>query len=75
MFLVIDIGNTNTVFAIYERSKPKFKLLKCFRISSDLKRTQDEYYLIINQCFKINDYDLKKIIRCCNCFSSTRNIY
>ena len=62
MFLVIDIGNTNTVLAIYEHFKSEFKLLKCFRISSDLKRTPDEYSLIVNQCFKINNYDLKKLL-------------
>ena len=37
MFLVIDIGNTNTVFAIYEQLKSGFQLLKSFRIYSDLK--------------------------------------
>ena len=61
MFLVIDIGNTNTVFAIYERLKSGFELLKSFRISSDLKRTPDEYSLIINQSFKFDNYNLKKI--------------
>ena len=49
MFLVIDIGNTNTVFAIYQSFKSNFKLLKSFRISSDTKRTPDEYSFIINQ--------------------------
>ena len=62
MFLVIDIGNTNTVFAIYQSFKSEFQLLKSFRISSDLKRTPDEYSLIINQCFKINDYDPNKLV-------------
>ena len=61
MFLVIDIGNTNMVFAIYERSKSEFQLLKSFRISSNLKRTPDEYSLIINQCFKLYDYHLKQL--------------
>ena len=61
MFLVIDIGNTNTVFAIYERLQSGFELLKSFRISSDLKRTPDEYSLLINQSFKFDNYNLKKI--------------
>ena len=61
MFLVIDIGNTNTVFAIYERLKSGFQLLKSFRIYSDIKRTPDEYSLIINQSFKFNNYNLKNI--------------
>ena len=61
MFLVIDIGNTNTIFAIYERLEFEFQLLKSFRIFSDQKRTPDEYSLIINQSFKFNNYDLKNI--------------
>ena len=61
MFLVIDIGNTNTVFAIYERLKSEFQLIRSFRIYSDLKRTPDEYSLIINQSFKFNNYNLKNI--------------
>ena len=61
MFLVIDIGNTNTVFAIYEQLKSGFLLAKSFRIYSDLKRTPDEYSLIINQSFKSNNYNLKNI--------------
>ena len=61
MFLVIDIGNTNTVFAIYKRFKYDVQLLKSFRISSDFKRTPDEYSLIINQSFKFNNYNLKNI--------------
>ena len=61
MFLVIDIGNTNTVFAIYERLKSGFQLLKSFRIYSNLRRTPDEYSLIINQSFKFNNYNLKNI--------------
>ena len=61
MFLVIDIGNTNTVFAIYEKLKSGFQLLKSFRIYSNLKRTPDEYSLIINQSFKLNNYNLKNI--------------
>ena len=62
MFLVIDIGNTNTVFAIYQSFKSNFKLLKSFRISSDTKRTPDEYSFLINQSFKMNDYDLNKLL-------------
>ena len=61
MFLVIDIGNTNTVFAIYQNFKLEFQLLKLIRISSNVKRTPDEYSFIINQFFKINNYDLNKL--------------
>ena len=61
MFLVIDIGNTNTVFAIYQSFKAKFQLLKSFRISSNSNRTSDEYLFIINQCFKISNYNINKL--------------
>ena len=61
MFLVVDIGNTNIVFAIYQKFKSEFQLLKSFRISSNLYRTPDEYSFIINNCFKINDYDFNKL--------------
>jgi len=61
MFLVIDIGNTNTIFSIYQSFKSEFQLLKSFRISSNLKRTSDEYSLIINQCFGMNNYDINKL--------------
>jgi len=61
MFLVIDIGNTNTVFAIYQNFKSEFQLLKSFRISTNLDRTSDEYSFIISQCFEISDYDINKL--------------
>lgn len=38
MFLAIDIGNTHTVFGIYQKSK----LLSDWRITSTLQRTEDE---------------------------------
>ena len=62
MFLVIDIGNTNTVFAIYQSLKSDFQLLKSYRIFSDIKRTPDEYSLIINQCLRFNNYDINKLL-------------
>ncbi len=39
MIICIDIGNTNIKYAIYDGDKLKFS----FRVSTDLKRTSDEY--------------------------------
>lgn len=39
MLLVIDIGNTNTSLGVYEEDE----LIHTFSLSSDIKKTQDEY--------------------------------
>lgn len=39
MVICIDIGNTNIKYAIYDKDDLKFS----FRVSTDLKRTSDEY--------------------------------
>ena len=39
MIICIDIGNTNIKYAIYDKDQLKFS----FRVSTDLKRTSDEY--------------------------------
>ena len=39
MLLVIDIGNTNTSLGIFNEDK----LINTFRLSSDIKKTEDEY--------------------------------
>lgn len=39
MIICIDIGNTNIKYAIYDKDELKFS----FRVSTDLKRTSDEY--------------------------------
>ena len=39
MLLVIDIGNTNTSLGVFEKDK----LINKFSLSSDTKKTQDEY--------------------------------
>lgn len=41
MLLVIDIGNTNTSIGIFEKDKDK--PIYTFRLSSDIKKTEDEY--------------------------------
>ena len=39
MIICIDIGNTNIKYAVYEQDELKVS----FRVSTDFKRTSDEY--------------------------------
>ncbi len=64
MFLVIDVGNTNIVFAICIHYKNKLKILHKFRIKTDVNRTSDEYSYINNYFFtskKLSISDLKGV--------------
>ncbi len=56
---VLDIGNTNIVAGVYEKD-----LLKCtIRISSDLNKTADEYFVLIDCICKKYEIDLNKICK------------
>ena len=57
MYLIIDIGNTNIVFAVYENKK----ILKKWRIATLVNRTKDEYYLWMKQSIT-SYYSIKEII-------------
>ena len=57
MLLVIDVGNTNIVFGLYNGKE----LLYDWRISSDINRTSDEYGLLFDQIFKYNNIELTDI--------------
>lgn len=48
MLLVIDVGNTNIVFGVYEKDV----LLYDWRIATEKNRTSDEYGLLFEQIFK-----------------------
>ena len=54
MYLVVDIGNTNIVFALLIDNLVKYK----WRVATDINRTSDEYYIwlssILKKSFKIN---------------------
>lgn len=43
MLLVVDIGNTNTSIGIFDKDN----LVKTFSVSSDIKRTEDEYGIML----------------------------
>ncbi len=47
MLLCVDIGNSNINFGLFNGSCDD--MVCCFSISSAVKRTSDEYFLIINQ--------------------------
>ena len=51
MLLVIDVGNTNVVFAVFGGEK----LLGQWRISTDAKRTSDEYGVWLTQVLEHSD--------------------
>lgn len=57
MILVIDVGNTNIVFGIYEGEN----LLYDWRIASLKDRTSDEYGLLFNQVFQLNKIEIENI--------------
>ena len=52
MYLVVDIGNTNIVFAIIEDKLVKKK----WRVSTNLNRTSDEYYIWLSNILKTKQY-------------------
>ncbi len=55
--LVFDIGNTNIVGGVYEAG-----VLKCtLRLSSDLKKTADEYFVLINSICAQNGADTARM--------------
>lgn len=57
MLLVIDAGNTNTVFAVYNGEK----VLGQWRIATDAKRTSDEYGIWLMQIMAYSNVDYKAI--------------
>ena len=65
MFLAIDCGNTNTVFALYDSNKGQFALIDSWRINSSDKRTADEYYIWLSQVFLISGFKLSNLNGVC----------
>ncbi len=58
MLLVIDAGNTNTVFATFDAGD---KLRGQWRMATDVKRTADEYAVWLLQLMQFEKLDPKKI--------------
>jgi type III pantothenate kinase len=57
MYLVVDIGNTNIVFALLDKSLVKNK----WRISTDINRTSDEYFIWLSTIIK-DSLNIKAVI-------------
>jgi type III pantothenate kinase len=57
LLLVIDVGNTNIVFGVYQDKE----LLYDWRIATEKDRTSDEYGLLFEQIFRYNGIDPKDV--------------
>ena len=57
MVLVMDAGNTNIVIGVYRDDK----LIADWRLSTDLKRTSDEYGALITDLFNRNGLDRSEV--------------
>ncbi len=64
MILCIDVGNTNIKYAVFDGEKLKFS----FRVSTDLKRTSDEYGVQLVDMLSFNHIGAQDI--CGGIFSS-----
>jgi type III pantothenate kinase len=54
MLLVIDLGNTNTVFGVYRQDR----LFRSWRLSTNRRRTVDEYGVLIRNLFAADELDV-----------------
>ena len=52
MILLVDVGNTNIVIGVYKENE----CIVSWRISTDTKKTSDEYSIQVMQL--LNQYDL-----------------
>ncbi len=57
MLLAIDIGNTNTVFGVYESDK----LVHSWRLSTERQRTVDEYGVLLRTLFSLEKLDVSRV--------------
>ena len=60
MLLAIDCGNTNIVFAISENDK----IIKQWRINTNINRTADEYSVWLIQLLEMEDLEFSSISGC-----------
>ena len=60
MLLLIDCGNTNIVFAISKNDK----IIKQWRINTNIKRTADEYSVWLIKLLEIENLELSSITNC-----------
>lgn len=60
MILVIDIGNTNTVFCVFDGEKKVFES----RMDTNQNRMADQYAVLLNQLFQLYGVEMKSIDGC-----------
>ncbi|HEV2844564.1 MAG TPA: type III pantothenate kinase [Thermoanaerobaculia bacterium] len=53
MLVLVDVGNTNTIFGVYQDDK----LVESFRLSTDTERTADEYGALLLPLFTYRGID------------------
>ncbi|MPQ42157.1 type III pantothenate kinase [Clostridium tarantellae] len=61
MILLVDVGNTNIVLGVHNNKK----YIACWRLSTDVKKTSDEYGIQVMQLFnqaKLNPLEVEGII-------------
>jgi type III pantothenate kinase len=61
MLLVLDVGNTQTVLGVYEDSE----LRVSWRISTDIRKSSDEYWVVLRSLFREADLDTNAIDGVC----------
>ena len=61
MLLVIDVGNTQTVMGVYDGEE----LLVDWRLSTDISRSGDEFWVILRNLFRETDLDTDMIDGIC----------
>src|SRR5436853_6203558 len=57
MLLAIDLGNTNTVFGVYDGER----LVMHWRLSTQKDRTVDEFGILLRNLFALEKMDVQKI--------------
>lgn len=57
MILVVDVGNTNITYGVFEGEK----LLTTFRMMSNVQRTSDEYGIMLTSLIDSNGIDKKEV--------------
>lgn len=60
MLLVIDVGNTNITFGVYDKEK----LESTFRMTTKISRTSDEYGVLIRELLSVNSIDVTALSGC-----------
>jgi len=60
MLIAIDVGNTNTVFALYRDNEPVAQ----WRTSTSTQRTADEYAVWLSQLMAMGGHNFDQLSRC-----------